>query len=118
LASRSRFTLRLPLVRWTNQFRFTGARPATAFSALTICWSIPRRRRQGPDRPVLVEDRPLHHPRLGKDLPVTDRLVGVLPCDVITESALRSCGLHEPDRIAARLVPITAVVSAAALQIP
>jgi hypothetical protein len=45
-ASSSRLTLVVPLDSWMNRLRLTGVFPATAFSALMTCSSIPRRVRR------------------------------------------------------------------------
>jgi hypothetical protein len=46
LASSARLTLRCPPDSWMNRLRLIGVCPATAFSALLICWSMPRRARR------------------------------------------------------------------------
>jgi hypothetical protein len=56
LASSTRFTdLSAPVITM-NRLRFTGTFPATAFSALAICSSMPPQRAAGPVGLVLVVD--------------------------------------------------------------
>src|SRR3954470_18566906 len=82
--SRARFTLRVPPDSRTNRVRFTAVFPATAFSALVTCSSMPRSGAAGTVGPVLVVDdlipalvgRP-GGPGLSEDVPVEDFGVGV-----------------------------------------
>ena len=50
-----------------NRLRLTGVFPATAFSALATCSSVPRRVRRGPPGAVLADDlvAPLAKPQAG-----------------------------------------------------
>jgi hypothetical protein len=64
--------------------RLLSGRASSWFSALMILLIDPAQAASGPVGPVLVEDRPppriglgAHHPRLGEDLSVRDRRVGM-----------------------------------------
>ena len=74
-----------------NRFRFTGAFPATACSALPTCSSIPRRVRRARSCLVLVVDDLVAgglllgagRPGLGEHVPVRDVLAGVLAAPLV-----------------------------------